>query len=254
MNHMQRLCVGLLAFLLFGPVPARAEAASNESTRELAHELAHESTNTPAEPSLETVQIVDWAREILEQVQALPADKRAQFDALVSDAAGFAIFPRISKRGLILASISGRGVLIYREPDGQWSLPVLLQVRGSSLGPQIGAQTSEVLVVFKTEAALRRLGEPDQIAADGAVSPDETGHSADVVSHQTNRGLVLGQSIDRMRLYLDSDGNAALYGRAIKPGALGSSVRAGLKPPPCIQKLLETANTLQGKPPVSRTW
>ena len=250
MKHMQRLCVGLLAFLLYGPVMARAEAASNESTRELTDELAH----SPAEPSLETVQIVDWAREILEQVQALPADKRAQFNALVSDAAGFAIFPRISKRGLILANISGRGVLIYREPDGQWSLPVLLQVRGSSLGPQVGAQTSEVLVVFKTVAALRRLGDQDQIAADGVVSSDETAHPADVVSHQTNRGLVLGQSIDRMRLYLDSDGNTSLYGREIKPGALGSSVRAGLKPPPCIQKLLETANTLQGKPPVSRTW
>ena len=250
MKLMQRLCVGLLALFFFGPTLARAEAVSNE----LAHGLTRNLTNSPAEPSLETVQIVDWAREILEQVQALPPDKRAQFDSLVANAAGFAIFPRISKSGFILANISGRGVLIYREPDGQWSLPVLLRVKGDSLGPQVGAQISEILVVFKTEAALRRLGEQNQIATDGALSMNRDGKPADVVSHQTNRGLVLGQSIDRMNLFLDSDGNTSLYGREIKPGALGGSMRAGLKPPPCIQKLLETANTLRGRPPVSRTW
>lgn len=229
------------ALSLLQPATARADAAT-----------AHATLESSASASTETERIVDWAREILEQVITLPPDKRAQFDSLVKDAQGFAIFPKVSKRGFIVAEISGRGVLIYREKDGNWSLPILLGIRGTSIGPQLGAMSSDVLVVFKTEAALRSLGQQTHQGAD--VPTGSPAAESEIVSYHTRRGLVLGQSVDQTRLYLDAVGNAFLYGQGVKPGAIGQSVRAGLRPPPCVQKFVEQTNTLQGKPASTMQW
>ncbi len=233
--------------LLFSAASLLAPAASRADTAE---------PRTPADRaasvSIETEQIVDWAREILEQVAALPPDKRAQFDALVKDAFAFAIFPRVAKSGIVVASISGRGVLVHREADGSWSLPILLGLRGSSIGPQAGATSSDVLVVFRTEAALRRLGEQTHRGTD---VPSAAGTAeGEIVSYHTRRGLVLGQSIDQTSLYLDEVGNESLYGRGAKPGLIGQSLRAGLRPPPCVQKFSEQTNKLQGRPAATMQW
>ena len=229
------------ALSLLQPATARADAAT-----------AHATLESSASASTETERIVDWAREILEQVITLPPDKLAQFDSLVKDAQGFAIFPKVSKRGFIVAEISGRGVLIYREKDGNWSLPILLGIQGTSIGPQLGAMSSDVLVVFKTEAALRSLGQQTHQGAD--VPTGSPAAESEIVSYHTRRGLVLGQSVDQTRLYLDAVGNAFLYGQVVKPGVIGQSVRAGLRPPPCVQKFVEQTNTLQGKPASTMQW
>lgn len=237
----QALVFFFIAISLLQPAVARADAAKGAATIE-----------SPAPASSETEQIVDWAREILEQVITLPADKRAQFDSLVKDAQGFALFPKVSKRGFIVAEISGRGVLIYREKDGNWSLPILLGIRGTSIGPQLGATSSDVLVVFKTEAALRRLGEQTHQGID--VPTGSPAAESEIISYHTRRGLVLGQSVDKTSLYLDAVGNEFLDGQGVKPGAIGQSVRAGLRPPPCVQKFVEQTNTLQGKPASTMQW
>ncbi len=238
------LLVLICACLLTSPASTGADSQGNAPPLE--------ATAVPLE---ENAQIIGWAREILEQVESLPADKRALFESLVGDAKGFAIFPNVTKSGFILAKISGRGVLIYREADGTWSLPVLLRLAGDSIGPQMGAMSSDVLVVFKTVAALRRLGDQNHVVTDIPVSTGlHAGAQAEIVSYHTKRGLVLGQSLDTINLYLDETGNEALYGQGIKPGAVSRSVRASLKPPPFVQKLIEQANTLQGKPPSTMQW
>lgn len=230
----------LLAGLILPAAPATAAAEPAETAA------------PPAPARAEAEQVVDWASAILEEIARLPPDKRAQFDALVRDAQGFAIFPNVAKAGFILANISGRGVLIHREADGGWSLPILLSLRGTSVGPQIGAMSSDVLVVFRTQAALRSLGARDLRGVDVQSGPG--GGAADIESYHTRRGLVLGQSIDKTTLFLDETGNESLYGRGIRPGAISQSTRAGLRPPPCVQKFVEQANRFQGRPAATMQW
>ncbi|MCU0809848.1 MAG: YSC84-related protein [Thiobacillaceae bacterium] len=116
----------------------------------------------------------------------------------------------------------------------------------------MGATSSDVLVVFKTDAALRRLGEQTHHGID--VPAGSPAAESEIISYHTRRGLVLGQSVDQTSLYLDAVGNEFLYGQGVKPGAIGQSVRAGLRPPPCVQKFVEQTNTLQGKPASTMQW
>jgi lipid-binding SYLF domain-containing protein len=229
----------LVAAGLVGPLAAAADATPPPAP-----------TQAPA-PS-EDEQIVDWAAEILQEVARLPADQRAQFAALVGDAHAFAIFPRVSKRGIVFARIEGRGVLVARDGDGRWGLPVLLRLQGSSVGPQAGAVSSDVLVVFRTRAALETIGTQARSGAD--IAPGGNAAEGDIVSYHTRRGLVLGQSIDRTALFLDDAGNASLYGPDAATGPIGVSTRAGIRPPPCAQKLMEQANILAGQPPAAMKW
>jgi hypothetical protein len=85
---------------------------------------------------------------------------------------------------------------------------------------------------------------------DGSIVAEVSGRGVLI----TPRGLVLGQSVDHTRLYLDAVGNDFLYGQGVKPGAIGQSVRAGLRPPPCVQKFVEQTNTPQGKPAATMQW
>lgn len=237
--HRTRGAVGALflaAALAGPPAPAAAETPPAAA---------------PSTAPSEDEQIVDWAAEILQEVLRLPADKRAQFASLVGDAYAFAIFPRVSKRGIVFARIEGRGVLVARDADGRWGLPVLLRLQGSSVGPQAGAASSDVLVVFRTRAALESLATKTRSGAD--VAPGGSAATGDIVSYHTRRGLVLGQSVDRTALFLDPEGNASLYGQAATD-PIGLSIRAGVRPPPCAQKMLEQVNTLSGQPAAAMDW
>src|ERR1051326_5502019 len=46
------------------------------------------------------------------------------------------------KAGFILGMKGGYGVVLVKKPDGQWSIPVLINAGAAGLGPQLGATAS----------------------------------------------------------------------------------------------------------------
>src|SRR5947209_8278538 len=58
--------------------------------------------------------------------------------ALLQDAQGVAIIPNVIKAGFVFGGRFGRGVVLTREPDGTWSLPVFITLAGGGVGWQIG--------------------------------------------------------------------------------------------------------------------
>lgn len=216
---------------------------------------------TIASPAIsqQTAQPVESASEVLDRLFVDHPAAWERFHALLEDAHGFAVFPGLIKAGFLVANIYGRGVLTYRDEDGRWSPPILLTIRGQSVGPQIGLLVSDVLIVMKTRRSLEslltgsmKLG-MDVPPRTGVELPAEAG-AAEIVSYALRRGAMIGQSIDEYIVSIDDPGNLTLYGQTLQPGEIARGIRMGLRLPMPAQKYVERVNVLSGKPSGAIEW
>src|SRR5438132_742305 len=76
---------------------------------------------------------------------------------LMQDAKGVAIIPHVLKAGLVVGGRFGRGVVLVRQADGTWSNPVFVILAGGSVGWQVGIQSTDLVLVFKTSHSLDRI-------------------------------------------------------------------------------------------------
>lgn len=221
--------------------------------------LAMDPTPLPPAIGLQTAQPVESASEVLDRLFVDHPAAWGRFHALLENAHGFAVFPGLIKAGFLVATIYGRGVLTYRDEDGRWSPPILLTLRGQSVGPQIGLLVSDVLIVMKTQRSLEglltgrvKLG-MDVPPVPGEDGPTEGG-AAEIVSNALRRGAMIGQSIDEYVVSIDDPGNLTLYGQTLQPGEIARGIRMGLRLPMPAQKYVERVNLLSGKPSGAIEW
>jgi lipid-binding SYLF domain-containing protein len=174
----------------------------------------------------------------LEAVDALTDKEKHYFLETRRDARGFAIFPNIQKGGVFGARIFGRGILSFRDDQGEWSPPVILTLEGQSIGPQFGAQSSNLIFIFKKICSLKDfLSQHHHISTSGlGVTVEHVDHQApseatDMMVHVFEHGVIMGQSVDRYMISIDQETNAALYGLDIKPGCIVDGTRTGLQIP-----------------------
>jgi lipid-binding SYLF domain-containing protein len=71
--------------------------------------------------------------------------------ALVKRGAGYAVFPTVTKGGLVVGGARGQGVLYERGRHTAYC-----DLTQATVGAQVGAQTFSELLVFETQAALDR--------------------------------------------------------------------------------------------------
>ena len=212
--------------------------------------------DTALAPPVLTQQIalpVESASEVLERLFVEHPAARERFHALLEDAHGFAVFPGLIKAGFLVANIYGRGVLTYRDEQGRWSPPVLLTIRGQSVGPQIGLLVSDVLIVMKTRRSLEGLLTGGMKLGMDA-PPLSAGEAAEIVSYALRRGAMIGQSIDEYVVSVDNPGNLTLYGQTLQPGEIARGIRMGLRLPMPAQKFVERVNMLSGRPAGAIEW
>lgn len=214
---------------------------------------------SPAPPAIgqQTAQPVESASEVLDRLFVDHPAAWERFHTLLEDAHGFAVFPGLIKAGFLVANIYGRGVLTYRDENGHWSPPVLLTIRGQSVGPQFGLLVSDVLIVMKTRRSLEglltgsmRLG----IDVPPLPAGEEPVEAAEIVSYALRRGAMIGQSIDEYVVSVDDPGNLTLYGQTLQPGEIARGIRMGLRLPLPAQKYVERVNVLSGKPSGAIEW
>ena len=86
--------------------------------------------------------------EVLSKTMEIP--ESAIPPALLADAQGIAIVPGVIKVGLFVGGQFGRGVLVVRGKGGAWSNPVFITLKSGSIGWQIGAESTDFVIVFKT--------------------------------------------------------------------------------------------------------
>jgi lipid-binding SYLF domain-containing protein len=199
---------------------------------------------------------VESAAEVIDEIGSIP--EKAIPAALLHDAQGIAIIPDVIKVGFVLSGRFGHGVVILREPNGHWGNPIFLTLTGGNIGWQIGAQSTDVVLVFKTRRSADDFlkGKKFTLGADVAIAAGPIGREAEagtdpkiqaeIVSYSRSRGLFAGVSLGGTELKVDHAANAAFYQRPNIPPAV--IVAGGNLPVPVIVLKLRTTLDNQERP------
>src|SRR6266436_2667413 len=75
---------------------------------------------------------------------------------LLDRAEAVAVFPNVIKAGFIVGGRGGRGV-ISRRVTGGWGAPAFFDLAGGSIGLQIGASSTDFVLLFMNENAVESL-------------------------------------------------------------------------------------------------
>lgn len=188
----------------------------------------------------------DNASRVLAEIQAIP--ESAIPDKLLDEAEAIVIVPDTIKAGLVLGGRRGRGVLSVRTESGGWSEPSFVTLTGGSIGLQVGVQSADVILIFRTRRGLDSIVNGKfTLGADAGVAAGPLGRNAatatdgqlkaEIWSWSRARGLFAGVALDGAVLKIDHDANQAAYGRDTTPRMIfegrvssGSSVAiAGLR-------------------------
>ncbi|MBY0423583.1 MAG: lipid-binding SYLF domain-containing protein [Parvularculaceae bacterium] len=133
------------------------------------------------------------------------------------------IIPNSIRAGFILGGSGGNAVMVARGEDGQWTQPVFFSVGSASFGFQIGAESSETVLLVMTQRGMEhllstsvKLGGDVSIAA-GPVGAGAKAQTTDILAFSRSRGLYGGLSLEGALLKTRHDYNAAYYGADVRP-------------------------------------
>ena len=143
--------------------------------------------------------------------------------SLISKSEGIVIFPSAFKLALGVAGGQGaRGVAMIRKEDGSWSNPFFVSLGEGSLGIQIGAQSSDIVLLFKDkndiigiDKAEITLGSDVGVAAGpvskGSSSSTDIKFDSEIYSYNRSKGLFAGVSLKGGVLTYNNKVNESLY-------------------------------------------
>src|SRR5690606_11186240 len=195
MNIPRRLCLALLA--------ATAVCASGTALAQAREEAR----------LLQASEVLDQLRN--QRDTAIPEN-------LLQRAYGVAVIPSVKKVAFVLGGRRGSGVLTVRDSRGRFTNPVFITITGGSVGWQIGAQETDVVLVFTTRRGVEgisdgklTLGVGASVAAGpvGRQAEAAGGSNAEVYAYSRSRGLFAGVALDGTAITIDERGNRDFYGR-----------------------------------------
>ncbi|HEX8653206.1 MAG TPA: lipid-binding SYLF domain-containing protein [Pyrinomonadaceae bacterium] len=155
-------------------------------------------------------------------VQIMNVPDKAIPRELLAKAEAVAVFPNVIKAGFIIGGRGGSGVISRRLPYG-WSAPAFFKLGGGSIGLQIGASSTDFVLLFMNEAALKGLLEDKfEIGGEGSVAAGPIGRAvsastnatldAGILSYSRSKGLFAGLELKGVVINPDNDDNEAVYG------------------------------------------
>jgi lipid-binding SYLF domain-containing protein len=158
---------------------------------------------------------------------------------LLERAHAVAVIPAVIKVGLGIGGRRGKGVLVVRKDNGQWSNPVFVNLTGGSFGFQVGVQSTDVVLVFTSRQSIEGIvGGKVTLGADASVAAGPVGRqssaatdvglTAQVYSYSRAQGLFAGVALDGSAMTIDHKSNESFYGR---PGVLASDIIRSDAPP-----------------------
>lgn len=153
--------------------------------------------------------------------------------SLLSQAQGIIVIPNMIKIGFAFGGKGGNGIAVVRNCDErtsrcQWSNPSFVNIAGASFGWQIGAQSSDVILIFDNKDMLNKMTSGQfTLGADAAVAAGPIGRKAEaatdlqlsssIYSYSHSKGLFAGVSLEGSALDIDHISNKTLYGQKVSP-------------------------------------
>ncbi len=191
---------------------------------------------------------IEEAAKVFKEVMAIPEKEIPR--ELLEKAECVAIVPGLKKGGFIVGAQYGKGVMTCRTASG-WSGPSTIRIEGGSIGAQIGAGESDVVLVVMNKGGAEKLmkseftigGEAGAMA--GPVGRNSSAKTdaylnAQILSYARSRGAFAGITLNGATLRSDDKDNAELYGKAVthkdilmgveKAPAAASPLMAAIRP------------------------
>jgi len=175
--------------------------------------------------------LVDKARITLDDVKR---DKEfGNTQHLLKRAKAVLIVPSLFKGGFFVGGEGGTGVLLSREPDGNWSYPAFYTMASASFGLQIGAQESELVLIALSEKAKQAFMRDEfKIGAEAGLAVVTLGASAeadttanlnaDIVVWASSTGAYGGLTLNGSIIKPRDSYNEEFYGKAASPMTITS--------------------------------
>jgi SH3 domain-containing YSC84-like protein 1 len=202
----------------------------------------------------EPAQRLNDAAAVLSEVMATP-DKGIPED-LIANAHCIVIVPDLKTAAFVVGGKYGKGYLSCRRPGGAgWSAPATVRIEGGSVGFQIGASSTDLVMLVMTEhGADKLLSSSFTLGAEGSVAAGPVGRTAtaqtdaqmhaDILSWSRSQGLFAGVALEGATLRQDLDDNATLYGKKLENRDI---VRNGVPAPKAAAKLIALLNRYSAK-------
>lgn len=136
------------------------------------------------------------------------------------------VFPNVIKGGFIVGGQGGRGVASCRTRSG-WSAPAYFEIKGGSVGLQIGGQSTDFVLLIMNESGMKNLlSDKFELGGEASVAAGPVGRTAaastdakmdaEILSYSRSKGLFGGISLKGSVVSPDKSDMEGTYGRGIK--------------------------------------
>jgi lipid-binding SYLF domain-containing protein len=168
---------------------------------------------------------LDQATMVMSEIMATP-DKAIPRD-LLEKAHCIVVVPDEKGAAFLVGAKFGTGYLSCRMASGMgWSAPATIRIEGGSVGFQIGAKETDVVMLIMNKGGENKVLESKfTLGGDASVAAGPVGRSssaqtdaqmhAEILSWSRTQGLFAGVSLEGATLRPDVDDNAKLYGKRL---------------------------------------
>jgi lipid-binding SYLF domain-containing protein len=201
----------------------------------------------------EPAQRLDDAAAVFSQIMSSPDQGISQ--DLLANAHCIVIVPDLKTAAFVVGGKYGKGYVSCRQDAKGWSAPATVRIEGGSVGFQIGASSTDLIMLVMTErGADKLLSSAFTLGAEGSVAAGPVGRTAtahtdaqmhaDILSWSRSQGLFAGVALEGATLRQDLDDNTTLYGTSLENRDI---VRNGVTAPASAAKLLALLNRYSSK-------
>ena len=202
----------------------------------------------------EPAQRLDAAATVFSEIMATP-DKGIPQE-LLETAHCIVIVPDLKTAAFGVGGKYGKGYLSCRSKTrAGWSAPATVRIEGGSVGFQIGASSTDLIMLVMTDrGAEKLLASKFTLGAEGSVAAGPVGCTAtaqtdvqmgaDILSWSRSQGLFAGVALEGATLREDLDDNATLYGKRLENSTI---VKTGVRAPKAAARLITLLNRYAAK-------
>jgi lipid-binding SYLF domain-containing protein len=209
---------------------------------------------TAAKDTHDEIEQTTKAATIFREIMSAP--DKAIPRRILDNADCIAVFPQVIKAAFGIGGRGGRGVVVCRTSGG-WSAPAFLNVGGASFGLQIGAESTDYVMLFMTPESARSLLDTNvKLGGNISVAAGPIGReagadtdlklNAQILSYSRSKGLFAGAALEGAVIETASGDMRDAYGQ----GATAKSVLFGGAKAP--QELTAFSKTIESFAPPTK--
>jgi SH3 domain-containing YSC84-like protein 1 len=189
------------------------------------------------------------ATDILREIMATP--DKAIPRGLLNHSKCLVVVPGMKKAAFIVGGQYGRGFALCRSEWG-WSAPAPVRLAGGSFGVQLGADSTDIVLLVMNERGMNRLlSDKFSIGADASVAAGPVGRDAaantdvlmraEILSWSRTRGVFAGVALNGTVVEHDEAETRKLYSR---PYSNHELITGDIKTPEAASGLVDELNEI----------